>query len=603
MSMTLRQIRTFLRLPLVLLVLLALAQGTALAATFNSEVSLDGGTVLVRYVLSSESSLPHDVQPQFPDFKGFRKLSGPAISRSTSIVNGAASYERSWSFSLLPDGPGTRGIGMARVTVDGKTLTAPARTINISDQPGSQVPAMLRAEVSNRRPVVGEKVLLRYKLYYNVQVSGYDIEDLPSSAGFLRENLEDIQRPESQTEMVDGQSWNVAVIKEIALFPTRDGNLEIPALNARVNIPDNRQRQRQRSLFDNMLGGDPFRRVRTEILPCRAITLDVQPLPPGAPAGFTGVVGQYRLDSKPDRTALEAGEALTLTTRVSGEGNLALLPLLEPEVSRGLEKYDTQQESSVRRAQGSFGGTRSYKTLIVARDSGEQTVGAIQLVYYDPVDGSYKTLSAGPWTLDVAPGTRSMVDSQIGYGLRAGKVESYGQDIRHILDAPETLSPATLPLHRHWSWRTLVGLCLLAPLGASAWMRRQRLDASDPLSSRRRRAGGEAGRRLAAARKALARGDATRTLKELDDALARYLADRLGRPPGELVLEELAIELLASGRLSEEAAGALTRFRRELDLARYASDGAGQVDQARALLARGDALLKQLRTVLEGGKA
>lgn len=590
----------------LLLVLLLWVVPSRAETTFRSEVSQQGGAVQLRFVLASDQALPRNLQPRFPEFKGFRKLSGPAIGTSISIVNGASSHETSWSFVLQPEAPGTLAIGAASVEVDGRLYTAPARQVKAAAQGGGEgggEPAVfLRAEVSNSRPVVGEKVLLRYKLYYNTQIQGYDIEDLPSSAGFLKENLEDIQRPKSSNETWKGQDYNVAVIREIALFPTRDGRLEIPSLNARANVLDNRQRQRQRSMLDDFFG-DPFRRVQTQILPSNTLSLEVQPLPPGAPVGFSGAVGQYSLKAAPDRTTLAAGEAITLTATVEGEGNLALLPQLEPQLSHGLEKYDTQQESSVRRAAGSFGGTKRFKTLIVARTEGEQEIGALTLVYYDPRARQYRTLSAGPWTLTVQPGSRSMTEGGPGIGVRAGKVESYGQDIRHILDTPAGLEPVTRPLHRHWAWRLALLAVALAPLAARWIAHRRRIDASDPRGFRRRRAAGEASRRLATARRALAKDQPAQALKALDDALAGYLADRLGRPAGELVLEELARELEHSGRLAAGPAAALAAFRRKLDLARYGSGGADARELARELVAEGEPLLKELRRQLEGGGA
>ncbi len=115
-----------------LLMVLVLTLSAGAEAVFRSEVSRDGATVQVRFVLASDKALPRNLQPRFPDFKGFRKLSGPAIGTSISIVNGASSHETSWSFVLQPEARGTLGIGPATIEVEGRQLTAQARTVTVS---------------------------------------------------------------------------------------------------------------------------------------------------------------------------------------------------------------------------------------------------------------------------------------------------------------------------------------------------------------------------------------------------------------------------------------------------------------------------------------
>ena len=62
-------------------------------------------------------------------------------------------------------------------------------------------------------------------------------------------------------------------------------------------------------------------------------TLEVKPLPPGAPAGFSGAVGQFKLTSKvvPEKAAL--GEPVTWTLELSGTGNWPDVTGL-PEIGR-----------------------------------------------------------------------------------------------------------------------------------------------------------------------------------------------------------------------------------------------------------------------------
>ncbi len=580
-----------------LLLMVLLFAGQALAAVeFQLELQRQGSHFEARFVLSSDERLPQNLRPDFPDFKGFRVLSGPATGSSLSIDNGRASYEYSWTFLLAPQSRGRLRIDSASLKYGGRTYRSQARTVEYKGPSASGQDLHFVAELSTDRPVVGEMVLLRFKIYYNTRISGYDVGPLTSSSGFLAEPLQEISNPRGSTERYLGEDWNVAVLKEIALFPTREGELRLPSVTGTFRLPDNSRRQR-RSLFDDFFSNDPFNRSRQLQLATEEQVLQVQPLPSGAPEGFSGVVGRYELQASPDKLELKAGEAITLQVLLKGEGNLDLLPLLEPQLSDGLELYDTQQETEINR-RGKIAGRRSQQTLIVARESGRQQIGALRLPVFDPQADQYRILQAGPWEIKVLPGEASAVEGLAPIG-RARGVTSYGEDIRHILDAPEQLEALRAPLHRSLPWRaSLAGLVLLPALAHVAGRRRQAHEA-DPQARRYREAGKLAKRRLQAAQKALAGGQREEGLRLLDEALLGYLADRLGRERGGLILAEVTRELQGQGQLESALAEELLDFSKRLDLARFA----GSADGSEQLPEQALGLLGQLRAALEGRKA
>jgi len=52
------------------------------------------------------------------------------------------------------------------------------------------------------------------------------------------------------------------------------------------------------------------------------LTLDVQPLPAGAPASFQGAVGQYWMEAGVDKTETVVGDAVTSGVTITGTGNI-----------------------------------------------------------------------------------------------------------------------------------------------------------------------------------------------------------------------------------------------------------------------------------------
>jgi hypothetical protein len=121
-------------------------------------------------------------------------------------------------------------------------------------------------------------------------------------------------------------------------------------------------------------------------------SLVVRPLP-SAPAGFSGAVGQFKLTSKVVPTNAAVGEPVTWTLELSGTGNwpdIAGLP--QREVSKDFSVVQPQAKRTP--AEGKlFDVTLSEDVVLVPTHAGSYTLGPVNFVYFDPAEGSYKTIS------------------------------------------------------------------------------------------------------------------------------------------------------------------------------------------------------------------
>jgi hypothetical protein len=532
------------------------------AASFTARLEQEGDEIRIVYTLKDLRGQTADGEPRFPDFRGLKRLSGPAVGTSMSIVNGAVSQEKSWTFSFLLQSDQPVRVGPATVQVGGQTLSTDALTVPGRGQAraGGERPARLSFEVEPRRPVVGQTARLRLRLDFKLNVRGYDVPQLGSAPGFVVEALERPRQPEVQTRTIGGESWNTAVLAEWLLIPVREGSLRLEPLAMSLQVEESQSR-RGRDPFD-FFGSSVFNRLKTLSLGTDPLVLEVQALPPGAPPEFSGVVGSFSLGAAPDRTSLKAGEALTLTVTVEGTGYLSGLeaPLLSH--SPDLERYDTQTESSLKATARGQQGRKRFKTLLVPRQPGEQRIDAVVFAWYDPATGSYQRRSAGPWTVEVAPGEGGAAFSALP--PVGGRVLSYGQDIRHILPAPAALPWRRPPVHHRIPWLAGLGLALIlvpSAAGVATWRERRRRSAP---ALRSRGA-------LRRARQALRRGAGGPALQE--EVLRGYLADRLGRAATGLLPEDCRRELTrrdAPAELSER----LEQSWRALEFARYGRGGA-----------------------------
>ncbi len=563
-----------LRRVMALVLLMALS---AMAATFTTRLDVDGDEAQVTWSLSGGDS---DGDPRFPDFQGLKRISGPSVVTSMNIINGVASREKSWTMTFVnPTGKAVR-LGPASVRVDAQTLNSQPVTIPASGQSaGGQQgadgrPARLLFEVEPRRPVVGQPVRLKLRLDFNVNVRGYDPPQLPSAPGFVAEALDRPQTPSTSTRTVNGQNWNTAVLAEWVLFPVKDGRLRLDPLSLNIQVEE-RQKRRGRDPFD-FFGGSMFNRLQTLALSTEPLTLEVAPLPGGAPTTFTGAVGRFTMKAKLDRTQAKAGEALTLTVDIEGSGYFSGVEMPAFTHSPDLEQYDTQTESTVRTGAKGQSGRKRFKTLMVPRLPGSQRIEAFTFTWYDPEAGAYRSASAGPWVLDVGPGEGGAALPGVA-AAAGGRVQSYGTDIGLILPAPARLPLRQTPLHHRWPWLSAMLLALLAAPGALVWVnwRSHRLELAPALRVRGARS------RL---QKRLKSAPGQALVQE--EALRGYLADRLGRAATGLLAEDCRRELSfrnAPAVLVEE----LDTLWRRLEFARY---GGGKAVAEEEILGLADQL-------------
>jgi hypothetical protein len=137
-------------------------------------------------------------------------------------------------------------------------------------------------------------------------------------------------------------------------------------------------------------------------VPDSPVTLDVRPLP-AAPSGFTGAVGDFKITSKIVPVEVKTGEPITWTIELTGSGNW-------PQV-RGLPTREAPADFQViqpkpkrTQAQGKlFEGTLSEDVVLVPTREGSYELPPVDFTFFDPVSGTYKTVTAPGGKVEAQP--------------------------------------------------------------------------------------------------------------------------------------------------------------------------------------------------------
>ena len=344
-----------------------------------------------------------------PNFEGFKIVAGPSQQVSQSWINGRSSFNKTYSYFLLPMQKGTLVIRQASIEIRGQIYKTSPIKINVTaavEQPrdpnDTQVTAdqslHLVAEISKTNPYLNEPITVVYKIYfsYNIGITNWRELDKPKYNDFWSQNI-DIKQLVAEEGRYNGEKYRFVTLRKTVLYPQKSGKLVIEplSLDVDVQLPSNR-----RNIFGQVLLVEDHKRVSAG-----AKTINVKALPEaGKPADFSGAVGRFAFKVTPSKTNIKSGESLDLDVSVSGTGNLKLFTLPKPIVPTALEMYDPVHSEQVSTPLSGMSGKISDKYAIIPQYKGKYPIKPMTFTYFDLGSQSYKTVTSPEIMINVLEG-------------------------------------------------------------------------------------------------------------------------------------------------------------------------------------------------------
>lgn len=175
-----------------------------------------------------------------------------------------------------------------------------------------------------------------------------------------------------------------------ALFAVAPGTLMVPAPQLSYTLP-------QSSSY--------FSREERFIVRAESAQLVVTPLPDaGRPPDYTGAVGVLRAKVTIDSSTARVGDPLVLTMRVSGIGNVKLLPRPVLELSWASTVPGTER-ISVDTSGAFVRGYKEFDWILTPSQAGRVEVPTLRYSYFDPYRRAYAYAETAPSALAVDDGT------------------------------------------------------------------------------------------------------------------------------------------------------------------------------------------------------
>ena len=526
-----------------------------------------------------------------PAITDFAVLSGPNSSSSTSMqwINGKMSQSVTYtlSFILMAEKAGVFTIPAARIKSDGKVYTSQPITIevvqgantasqqsqtqsqsgqssSVSDPSLSKDDLFVAISVDKKNLYQGQYLVATIKLYTKRDVSGFDNVKFPAFTGFWSHELEAPQQIMLQRENVNGQLYNTGLLKKVLLMPQRSGELEIEPMQIDILT---RTRHSTGDPFEDFFGGG-YKTIQNK-LASKPVKINVEPLPAGKPADFTGGVGNFTISANIDKQIVKTNEPVTLRVKVSGSGNLKFINNIKVDFPPDIDVYDPKTVQNIKTSATGMSGTVTFEYLFIPRYAGNYRIAPITFSYFDTNSKSYKTLKTSEFVVDVEKGeNEGETSAGVVQTLTKEDVKFIGKDIRYIKPISKLEKKSNFIYGQTWFFGSYL-LALLVFVAIIVFRMAQIKQNANQAVVKNRKANKVSKKRLRLVAKYMKQGNETLFYEEILKAIWGYLSDKLSIPIANLSKDNVS-GILAEHSIDNQLIDELIDVLNSCEFARYA---------------------------------
>lgn len=536
--------------------------GQKLKVTADKNPAIVGEQILIQYSIDTKGD-----KFKSPNFSGLRVLSGPNQSTSSSytFINGKSENKISttYSFYIKAVKEGAFNITPASIKVDGKIIKSKPYQIKVvkgSDRNKAQQKAIadnlfIKVEVSKRNIVVGEQILVTYKLLTRLDLHNTELSSLPALNGFWAKDLETSSR--FKRDVIDGIAYNVATIKKSVLTAQKSGKLSIDPMELKCSIRK-KSDKRNRGFFGGGI------EIQEEFISSKAVNINVSELPT-PPANFKGAVGSMKIKSEIDNSTAKANDAITYKLTITGKGNIELIEPLNIKFPEDFEVYDPKISDKIFEG----GRKRSIKTfeyLLIPRYKGNYTIPSSSLIVYNPKTKKYTTQKTNQHKLTI----NASVNNEQGTGNSTNQqtIKTDKKDINYIFTETKLKQIGENVLSKN-----LFNLLFFLPilLVIILWFYNKIAGKTDINSKnwKTKKANKIALKRLKTAQICINNNDFDGFFEEIEKSIWGYFADKFKVAIADLSKETIYIHF-EKGNISKEIESKFVSLLDECEFARYA---------------------------------
>ena len=542
-----------------ILLLLFLSSMISLAQNVRFEASVDARKIIQNSTVNVEFTI-HNAEGQSltpPKFNGFRIVGGPNRSTKMSFVNGKNSSKKSYGYALMATKLGKFIIGAATIEVDSKKYQTEPIIIEVvkadpkSMQASEEYDFFVKAILSDSIAIIGQQVVLNYTLYTRIDIQNYDLMNESDYDGFFSVPLEG-RRERAQREIIDNKEYYVQSLKKVALFPQQTGTYELDPVVINLGIRDG---SRRNSFFQ--------RNTKKIQRTTNTIKIQVIANPPNEPLSYSGGVGSYDMNAQVDKKTITTDDAIKITMIIKGSGDAKIVTAPKQDFDQNLEVYEPNILSEDQMVDKGFVRSQKiFEYLVVPKKTGQFTIQP-KFSYYSPDSNRYETLTAGPFSFNVAQGMKAINTME---AVKSDKV------LFPLIASPTFVSKPTILFGSvlHWG---LLGLILAAIPFLFMYKLKLRKEANiDPRLIQAQNAEKVAIAKLSVAKSLMNTGSIRQFYEEIQNGIFGYLSDRLEVPYSQMNKSDIN-KILTDKNVPQDFTDRVSTILQKAEMALFANAG------------------------------
>ena len=522
-----------------------------------------------------------------PSIKGFDVLMGPSRSQqsNTQIVNGNVTSTSSITFTyiLMANNAGEYTIPGASIVADGDQMVSNSVRIKVlpQDQGDSNSSSsssthsssgtgvsnqdlFITASASKTNVYEQEAFVLTYKIYTRESNLQLNNAKLPDFKGFHSQEIEMTTNARWTPEHYQGRNYYTTVYRQFVLFPQQSGKLYIDPAQFQMTVGKPVQSDDPFDAFFN--GGSNVIEIKKSISTPK-IAINVNPLPAGKPADFSGGVGEFNISSSINNKELKTNDAITIKLVISGTGNLKLISNPEIKFPDDFEVYDPKVDNQVRLTREGLTGNKVIEYLAIPRHAGTYKIPGVSFSYFDIRSKSYKTLKTEEYVINVEKGAGN-ADQVIANFTNKEDLKVLGEDIRYIKQNEVTLQPKGSFFYGSMTYWLFYIIPALAFIIFFIIYRKQAAENANVAKMRTKKANKVATKRMKLAGKLLSENKKDAFYDEVLKALWGYISDKLNIPVSRLSKDNIEEKLRNHG-VNEELIKEFLNALNDCEFARF----------------------------------
>ena len=523
-----------------------------------------------------------------PSIKGFDVLMGPSRSQqsNTQIVNGNVTSTSSITFTyiLMANNAGEYTIPGASIVADGDQMVSNSVRIKVlpQDQGDSNSSSsssthsssgtgvsnqdlFITASASKTNVYEQEAFVLTYKIYTRESNLQLNNAKLPDFKGFHSQEIEMTTNARWTPEHYQGRNYYTTVYRQFVLFPQQSGKLYIDPAQFQMTVGKPVQSDDPFDAFFN--GGSNVIEIKKSISTPK-IAINVNPLPAGKPADFSGGVGEFNISSSINNKELKTNDAITIKLVIAGTGNLKLISNPEIKFPDDFEVYDPKVDNQVRLTREGLTGNKVIEYLAIPRHAGTYKIPGVSFSYFDIRSKSYKTLKTEEYVINVEKGAGN-ADQVIANFTNKEDLKVLGEDIRYIKQNEVTLQPKGSFFYGSMTYWLFYIIPALAFIIFFIIYRKQAAENANVAKMRTKKANKVATKRMKLAGKLLSENKKDAFYDEVLKALWGYISDKLNIPVSRLSKDNIEEKLRNHG-VNEELIKEFLNALNDCEFARFA---------------------------------